>query len=279
MKSEARIFEGLTFDEAFKKAQQSLKKDQLKPSDFSDVYPEGEIRGDEAYVRDMEAKFAKGEEKQPESMEVHKLATIFEALVHEQAELGDWLGEDVITIKPSRFDDVKNGVDDVVEFREGEAEASYLALGIDVTFGDDFEKKFSRIKQEIDAGHMGEVKYFHSEHTGFKGRLQNVPRVVVGADAKAVKELCGFWLEGETQNLSRHRIQFQILEEIILQAKAFEGYASRSGQPKIAEVYRRMGEKAERIYREKKAMTDLSDSGERDSFFDALKYSLKRFQN
>lgn len=174
-----KISENALIDSAFRRAIGEINEEQANPKDFQGVegYTDKEIKEDLAYVEESEKHFVRNDKTEPEKLEARKLGAIFERILHEQAEMGDWLGPNAVTIKTSKFDDYKNGVDDVVEFQEEELEASYLALGIDATIGGDSVSKFRRIKEEIDAGQLGGIKYFYSEHTGIKGRLPNVPRV------------------------------------------------------------------------------------------------------
>lgn len=135
----------------------------------------------------MERQFEKQES--PEELRHRKLATVFEAIVHEHAELSEWFGPDAETIKPSRYDDIKNGIDTVAELKETGNSVARIAMGIDVTFSHDAELKFERIKKEIESGKLAEVKYFYSESSDIKEKLSNLPRVVIGADEKTIREV------------------------------------------------------------------------------------------
>jgi len=271
---ESRVFEQMTIKEAFVKAKDGLARDEIDLSEFEGVFGE-EVEQDRKYVDKMESRFKAGETG--EEKEGRMLATILEAIIHEQAELSDWLGPDATTIKPSRYDDIANGVDELVEF-QGEEETSYLAMAIDVTFGEDVAKKFTRIKEEIDRGVLGEVKYFFSEYTGKRKKLENVPRVVIGADARTVKELADLWVEGKKKELGGHKIQFQILDEILIQAEAFHNYANKFGHDNVALAYREMARKIEEIIKEKFSGAGSQDSGERDERFYDIRMMLKKFK-
>ncbi len=270
-----RIVQQVSSDRAYRRAEKMLKEDQIDLDDFRELYGEENISSDKKYVRELEEKFAN--EDNPEEKEALKLAKTFEAIVHEQSELSNWLGEEAITIKASSYDDFKNGVDEIVEFRENESSASYLALAIDITFGDYVMKKFTRIKDEIDQGKLGEVKYFKSEDMNFKGQLSNVPRVVVGVNGSTARELVDLWTENKKDELGKHWIQFQILEEILLQAETFRDYAKKIGQEKIAIIYDKMASKIKEILETKKEQ-GAKDSSERDDGFSAIKMMLEGFR-
>ena len=54
--------------------------------------------------------------------------------------VNNWLGPEATAIKSSRYDDIKNGVDNIVEFhKEEDFSSSHLALAIDETFSHDVE--------------------------------------------------------------------------------------------------------------------------------------------
>lgn len=137
MSVESRILERLDTDRAYQKAEKMLRRAAIKPSDFrgKQGYDTTKIESDENEVERREEEFEK--RNTPEQKEIKKLATIFETIIYEHAEQSDWLGPDAFTIKTSRFDDLENGVDTVVEFPESETAATYLALAIDVTFSGD----------------------------------------------------------------------------------------------------------------------------------------------
>ncbi|MEK7630021.1 MAG: hypothetical protein AAB432_01385 [Patescibacteria group bacterium] len=271
---EIRALEHIDIDRAFAKAKKILAKETIRLDGFigETGYFEDEVKADKGYVAEMEKKFEKI--NSPEQEELNKLATIFEAVIHEHAELSNWFGPDAFTIKTSRFDDIKNGVDTVVEFEETETTPEYLALAIDVTFSAETTEKFERIKKEIKNGELTEVKYFRSEHTEPK-KLKKIPRVVIGAEAKTVKELGDLWLEGENKALGKHWIQFQILDEIIAQLKGFGDYARLIGKEEEARIYDRELNLAKKIYKQK--FSEVKDSLDRDSVFYSLDSHARNF--
>ena len=86
-------------DELYEKTVASFEKTEIKPENFIDIYGEDPVRQDLQYVKKMEEKFAK--EQTPEQKKIKKRATIFEGIIHDNAELSNWLGPDVVTIKTS----------------------------------------------------------------------------------------------------------------------------------------------------------------------------------
>lgn len=276
MNFEAQSNSNITIDAAYRVAERSLRKEELKLKDFEDLYGKENVDRDREEIARLEIEFQKG--LTPENEQTQRLARTFEGIFHDEAELSEWLGPNASTIKTSRYDDVKNGVDSIAEFRESDSSASWLALGIDVTFSSDLTKKFDRIKTEIDRGTLAEVKYFSSEHLHIRGEMKNIPRVVVGADTRTIKQLAELWLEKDKdalKALGAHPVQFQILEEMLLELKTFADYAEKKGKHELAAAYEKAIRTVSGILDEKR--TTIEDTGERDSVFEGINDNLKRF--
>lgn len=270
---ESMAIENVSVDEAYRKAQKTLGRSEIDIEDFVGI-GEFSVDKDREYVEKMEAKFA--ERIDPGMEHTGKLAVVFEAIFNDHAELSNWLGPSVFMIKTSRFDDIKNGVDSVAEFQEGEGPASHLALAIDVTTSSyTVREKLEKIKREIECGKLTEVKYFKSEHEKTRGSLSKIPRVIVGADAETIKNLSNLWLSGDNKALASHSVQFQVLEEILLQLRAFSSYAMEVNQPEIAGTYNGMYKIVDSIYEEK--VSSVDDTEERDSAFYAIKKHVGNF--
>lgn len=268
--------ESTPWDELHRKAKEVLREDAIDPESFVGVYGADAIRRDREYVRTREAQFAKEEETaDPETRQLRMAATVLEAIIHEEVELSDWLGSDAHTIRPARFDDIANGVDEIVKFQEEGQRTSHLALGIDVTFSPQVRGKFERIRAEIENGELVRIKYLTPEHTGNRPGLNDVPRVVIGVDLEAVKRIGALWLEGNHRALAHHPIQVQILGEIRMQLAAFEAYAMKVGQTRIAAIYRRTAAIIERIVKGKN-IASLARGAREDSTFSAIQRYLNR---
>lgn len=240
------------------------RKELIKPRG---PYSLAEIEEDETEIGRLEIIFKEKSAKNPGWQEVEKRAELFEAMLGEGIELNDWFGEDAGTILPARYDDIKNGIDILVEFSIG-GFVKYLGLSIDVTTSPKSAlEKIDKIRRDIQNGHLARLKYFASEATGDRGVKNDIPRVVIGADFKLVRELAGLWLnlsrlkeerrklEDETgkdnpavihlrdrirklqQKMAEHRTQFQILEEVRLQLKYFIDLAQSQNQGLIVQKY------------------------------------------
>ncbi|MEK7542963.1 MAG: hypothetical protein AAB503_01495 [Patescibacteria group bacterium] len=276
-----RALENADRDAMIRKADRVIKKYAIDPEEevFVKYYGERSVERDKNYVEKAISDFEKSDTETQKRMA--KIARIFEALILEHGELSEWFGPNGMTFKTSLYDDIENKVDTIVEFSEDpengiEKKTSHLALAIDETFSADFIKdKLLRIRdKEINEGKLAKIKYFLPK-TGDEPGLKDLPRVIVGADIKTVDELGELWLEGKNKALGEHRIQFQILEELLIQLEAFGNYAEKIKKPKIAAIYRKAYETVKKIWDEKQKT--LVDDGTRDSVFYAIKNNLSLF--
>src|SRR5687767_1508774 len=112
-------FENQGFEEkpflgtAHEKAVKVLEDSSIEMEDFQDLYGTGNIRRDSEYVALREKQFQ--ETDTADDIEQKKLADILEAILIERMELDNWLGPNAETFKTSKYDDIHNGVDSIVE--------------------------------------------------------------------------------------------------------------------------------------------------------------------
>ena len=265
---------------ALEKASKLLEKERVNMEDFVGIYSKEEIEGDLEYVRKRETEFSKEYENLDSSeRKAHDIAKIFEAIFHQQTELSDWLGERAVTFKSSRYDDIKNGVDEIVKFGIDEDEdVSFSALSVDVTTGSrSLDSKFSRIKKEIDNGKLADIKYFYDSIKEEKKKLRNIPRFVIGVEQRKIKELMKLWLDGDKGKLEGHNIQFILLEEMRLQAQIYKDYAQQSGQTEAVLAYGNILKEVEDAISQKGEKFSLEEI-ENDAVFSEMKNYLDNFK-
>ncbi len=260
----------MLMDQAYAEAERVNHRDEIKLEDFADLYKD--VDRDTAYVQKMEREF---ENDTPEEKGFKKVATVFESIIYTQGEQNHWFGEDAWTIKSSRYDDIKNKIDTIVEFREEPATASRLGLAVDVTLSREMDKKLDDIKSEIDSGNLAKVKYFKSDYTHARGEISRVPRVIVAANPGTVRALADLWLERNNKVLAAHPMQFQILDEIDAQLKTFRNYAEKNGRHDLLAIYDQAIAVLNGVLIEKHKT--LKDTGERDQAFFAIQERLKFF--
>jgi hypothetical protein len=229
-----------TPEKAHERAELLLEENEIKLEAFEGLYSSKGLKEDAAEVARLEQKF----DGDPMTK---KYGNILEAITCEHGELSDWFGPNAQVIKTSRYDDYINKIDMVIETQENNS-FSNLALGIDVTFGSyDLHKKFNAIRQKIDEGTLGEIKYFHSDRQNIHGRLSKVPHVVVGVEIDRVKELGQLWMRQEKKQLSMHPVQVTLLKEAKEQLETFAQYAERTGKGDLKNIFERELKKVKEI--------------------------------
>lgn len=261
------------------------KKAAIKMEDFDNA----DMPDDFERVARLEKEFQKDARVHPELADAKKRGEILEALLSEQIELENWLGGNAETITPSRYDDLINGVDLLVEFESEEGFFKHLALSVDATTSRNaIAEKIDRIRKDIQRGHLALIKYFYSPKTKIRGRQEDVPKVVVGADAATVRELSGLWLnlsraraakmklekeEAPEQEikpardrirslqkqLGGHRMQFQILREIEIQLKYFIMLAENQKKDELVTRYQNTLSTIKTILEEKEIVLSEED--------------------
>lgn len=259
-------------DKAFERAQKILSS-PIDPRSFTDYK---DVEQDIAFVEQQESRHRKmAAQDTPEQLRARKLAKIFEAIIFEQTELANWFGENASTLQTSKFDDIVNKVDAVVEFKEGLMQAMHLALAMDVTISGHFGEKFDHIKKTIDSGKLTEIKYFASEVLNIHGRKTNVPHVVLGVDRKTLYDVVAKWANGDTKALADHPIQIKLLCEIETQLEAYQKYATSSEQTQLVPIYEKTLQIVRGIIAEKGITTDDRKEALRDEVFYSLKFSAE----
>lgn len=271
------------------------KASAIKIEDFSDLYGEDVIKRDMEYVEKKKAGI-KARGTLPT-----KRAEILEAILSEQIELSNWLGQEAQTIIPSKYDDSAHGVDVAVEFERAEG-FKHMALGVDFTSSaEQIKTKLLTARKHILNEDLTKIKYFFSEKSHIRGEISKIPWLVVGADTHLLRGLCKLWIakyqspnmpdkiSEETQKylseqrknaqkeLANHRMQNLLLDELEMELVAFMEFADRNGRDEIANKYETLLELIRSI-KDSKEETPLSKNeqskNEKDLVFQALKKEL-----
>ncbi len=263
------------------------KRSAISLSQFEGLYDKDMIAQDTAYVEKMEDRFRR--EEKPETAYFKRRAELLEAIARNEIKHDNWLGPEAKPITASRYDDIKNGVDMIVELfkKDNPAEvASLLGLSVDVTSNvTSLEDKLAKIKDNILNGQMAYVKYFMSS-TGARQEMPRVSKVVIGTEAGSIRELSLLRLEihelgrairankdkGELSpesvlslesrfrearlKLAKHRVQILFLNEIELQLKTFLDFADKNNQPQLILEYQKALDKIREIRQEKSTPAD-----------------------
>lgn len=209
-----------------------LSEVAFDPNTFADLYSEENVAKDLRYVEDRKRAFQSSSDREVShgltEQDVKDLSERVEYEVIRGINAGRWF-EGVGAYKTSEYDDIANGVDVVLEMLNQNT-YGHLGLGLDITFSQNVEKKFKRIKGEIDAydgekSRLGRVKYFNSKNTGIRGELGDLARAVVAIDLPMLKDMVE---AKKPDSLHSHMSKHITLLEIQQQLATFLRYAERS---------------------------------------------------
>lgn len=261
-------------ESAYLPAKTLLERSAINPKDFLETYGEEAVRKDIVRAEKKEANFT------PDAQGIY--AKVLEGILFDQIQNNDWFGKGARAIKTSNYDDYFNGSDLVLELEEVTHTLSHLSLSIDITFGTRTEeRKFARIKQAIDEGTLGDIKYFRTEQASTENGLSMVPQVVIGIEKDLLIKLSWLWANKEAQaqdvnnSLAAHPVQRLILSEILTQLLTFKRYAHDTKKESLVPIYEKSIKILEGIIQEK-GPVDMSSLRD-DKVFVSIRESLKIF--
>lgn len=205
-----------------------LEAVSVNPDDFTDLHDPDSIESDKKYVARMRKLFSETENEKIAgdltAKEVKKIAEILEYLIMRGINIGKWIPFFTM-MKTAEVDDIREGVDGVLiaeDPLEKSEDVSYLGLSIDISFAYNLDKKFTRIKEEIDnydgaENGLGHVKYFYDRKRDVKRELHDLPRVVVALDIGVIKDLARA-KEGGKGHIARHAVILEIERQLAVYA-------------------------------------------------------------
>lgn len=207
----------------------------IQSSDFIDLYGAVQVHSDVQEAREKLRHYHLN--YTPFERNSKKIADILEAIVLEESEMSEWLGN-ATTLHTTPYDDIMNHVDMLAEWYTPQDGSRLMALAVDVTFGTQkAEQKLLSIKKEIDAGTLGRVKYFKDARGSFKGTRYNVPRSIIGVSQETVENLAGLWVNGEKKQLGAHPVQKVFVGQMHSELLLMRDYAHRNRQVEVARAY------------------------------------------
>lgn len=227
-----------TMESAYERATRDILSNPdyaIQEEEFHEVYGEEVVAKDQAEAARLEQLFEKSDT--PEEKNAKKIADVLEAIVLMQSEMNEWLGS-ATTLRTTKYDDYVNKVDMLAEWSHPDDGSRVLALAVDVTFGNiGVEKKMRGIKDEIDSGMLGKVRYFKDTDSNFVGTRNNVPRAVIGVAQPQVEELARLWMANDNKALAKHSVQRLFIGQIVSQLTAMRDYAQRTGKIQVVSAY------------------------------------------
>lgn len=187
-----------------KKFVDPFKNDAPDPENFvGDPYTDKEVETDLAETQRRETSIHK---------EMHDRARLAEALLYYLIEHEELFGPKISAIPASRYDDLLNGVDMILEIQGG---VGPHWLAVDVTSSEDKrdidDKKIAIIKA-LRNEKITEVKYFQSE-PDIKGRI-NMPKIVLNITHAELKDIAAMLYNGITDDAVIRRLQERLTNQL-----------------------------------------------------------------
>jgi len=223
-------------ERAFKKAQEKLVIDEI---DMKDFVESRDVPKDEEYVQKLEKIFE--QEDSPQEKENKKLATIEEAILHIQIEQNCYLGDDVKAFSACKLDDIKNGVDEILEIKYDDGKnVRHIAIAVDATFSVNAREKVENIKEGIKRGKLAVVEYLKFDVSDTEIEKKELPKFILGIDKKNLEDITRLWMKDKNKKLYYHPLHIMVLNEILQQAKYYQDCAEEAGQMEISEKYKEL---------------------------------------
>lgn len=197
------------------------------------------------------------QEDTPQMKELKKKIEIFEGIVADQIDGGNWMGDGVEAIATHEIDDILRGVDNVLEFTELNSEGEkipgtpkeYLGIGFDLVVHkeeDRLKKKLYRfLNEDIKSGTLGTLKYYNGSEIA--GEL-NVFRAVIATDGRTMEDLIKLRIKKDWDGLAEHPFQADMIFQIIVQFQAAVQYALKTGKQEYIEKLRGMATQINKLY-------------------------------
>lgn len=243
---------------AYERASTILKEQSLSLDMFADTYSETLLEKCSLYVSDKEAGFERKRESDSNWARIEIFGKTLEGILHDQLNQGIY-GEDVRGVSTAPYDDYHAGVDEVIE-RYGPDGSTYIGCALDSTFGNP-EQKIMKISENIQKGLLTNINFYESpfgDPPHIHGKLQGIPKVVVGMDATHLMNLAQQWTDGDHEILKNNQIFLNLLRQIEIQSEVFETLAHRSHQDEVADRYSKVHSAVSKLYREQKTERSIS---------------------
>jgi len=226
---------------------EATRAEAIQETDFIDLYGSKVVNDDRAEVERLEEAYRNTQENDREQQSNVVWGHAVEALLHDQINHNKFLGEGAVGIKTSRFDDYKNGVDELVVFSRPEG-VSHLGLSIDFTFGNP-DRKVGRIVDKLRRGEETVVKYCKVNVPGWKSRGElATPKVVVSVSRAGLREALALWAEGAQDKLAGHPLQMLLLRQIADQLDVYKQFAP----PTIQAYFEAAGRTVDSLIKERR---------------------------
>lgn len=258
------------FAHLVKGGEEEIKKDLKDLNNLKDIFEKDKARLDSRLAHKVE--------------QSKKVATIVErAIVHSVSVL-EWYGEDVSIEQASQFDDVRRGVDDVMQVKT-EGVDSFLALGMDVTYrgflSEEYKQKFTKLIKSIQEGHATKIKYFKNRQ-GEPMKEFAIPKVVLFFDGNDVKDLVDMVKNIDNPEIMKKYkespMKFKVLNQIIIQCELLAVFAEEYQNP-IFRKYQEVVATIKELSWKNPEIKKILDVRHEDEVTKHMKYLIEEFKS
>jgi hypothetical protein len=254
--------------------------------DYFQFAEAGLIRGGRKEVeQDLEKLAQIQKEFKEESLEdTKKIATIVERALSYCVKNLNWYGSQIRIESTSRFDDVKRGIDGVLEIKSEDDRTSHMGLGVDVTYSGlqshAYKTKVFKLLQSIQDGYGNSIKYF-KDSSGHLKREFSVPKVILHFSIDDVTELVYLVKHSEDtevcEQFKKSPKKIAVLNQILVQCELFELFAEKSRNP-IAQNYSEVRSHILELASENPALMRVIDTSYDDATTKQIRALIADFQ-
>ncbi len=213
-----------------------------------------------------------------------KVATIVErAIIYAVTTVG-WYGEGISIEQASNFDDVKRGVDGVLQIRREGDKDTFLALGIDATYrgllSKEYRNKFSKLLESIWKNQKTKIKYFKN-HQGELMKEFDAPKIVLYFDNKDVKNLINLVKNSNDpeaiKKFKNNPQKITTMNQILVQCQILSEFA-KEYKNNISDKYDEFIEAIHRLGKKDPEIQAMIDSSHENDVTHHMRYLVKEFK-
>jgi len=215
---------------------------------------------------------------------VKKIATITEhGLAYMVSDL-KMFGNNLIVDSAGEFNDIKHGIDDVMQIKNAGSTTKFLGLGIDVTFrglhSEQFENKFFKLLDAVKMGYQPTVKYFKN-HEGELMPEFVVPKMILCFDANDIKEIVYFIKNKNNpsikEEIKKSPLKLAIMSQVVNFCKIMTEFSQEYGND-ISQKYVEIIDTLEELGTKNSDIKSLLDTRD-DEISKHLKMLVKKFKD
>lgn len=264
---------------AGEKARTDIDSMAIQLSDFSEAtgHRPVDIRRNAAYAESMQQRFA--QERTTTLERIEDMAAVMEVVFGTNIDGSEWIPRSDV-IFTSKYDDIVNGVDMVVEMPDRKG-TPIMGLDITLASSDVVEKKVNRVIHNIRDGKLATVDYYRSENFT-DTKLNYLPLFIAGVDIHAAAELSQLYTNGKRGEITDHVASIYMLYELRMQAEAYMKAAEGYGRGHIADYMNTFVAMTNTLIEERggnanPTREEYEALAQNDMMFDAMYKTLKTY--